>query len=70
MSLLNYPADATPEEVEAYRLGKLESRIQIQRLSARIIECEIALSRIKKATTIRDTFEISATTLARIGAGK
>lgn len=68
MSLLNYPADATPEEVAAYKLGKQEASVQISQLSRRVIAYEIALSKIKRATDVRTTFEISATALTRGGA--
>ena len=68
MSLIDYPNDATPEEMLAYRLGKEEARVQISQLSRRVVAYEIALSRIKRATDIRTTFEISATALTRGGA--
>ena len=68
MSLLNYPNDATPEEVAAYKLGKHEALVQISQLSRRVVAYEIALSKIKRATDVRTTFEISATALTRGGA--
>ena len=64
MSLFNFPDDATPEEMEAYRLGKLEARIQLKRLASQVVAYEVALNKIKRATTTRETFEISSTILA------
>lgn len=64
MSLLNFPDEATPEEMEAYRLGKLEARVQLKRLSSQVLAYEIALNKIRRAATTQEAFNLSSTTLA------
>lgn len=64
MSLLNFPSEATPEEMEAYRLGKLEARIALKRLASQVLAYEIALNKIRRASDTQTTFDISSTTLA------
>ena len=64
MSLLNFPDEATPEEMEAYRLGKLEARIALKRLASQVLAYEIALNKIRRASDTQTTFDISSTTLA------
>jgi hypothetical protein len=64
VSLLNFPDEATPEEMEAYRLGKLEARIALKRLASQVLAYEIALNKIRRASDTQTTFDISSTTLA------
>ena len=64
MSLLNFPDEATPEEMEAYRLGKIEARIALKRLASQVLAYEIALNKIRRASDTQTTFDISSTTLA------
>ena len=65
MSLANYPNDATPEEVAAYKLGHAESRRTIRILTQRCIEYELALNAIRRATTTQRAFEIASSALAK-----
>jgi hypothetical protein len=64
VSLLNFPDEATPEEMEAYRLGKIEARIALKRLASQVLAYEIALNKIRRASDTQTTFDISSTTLA------
>jgi hypothetical protein len=67
MSLANYPHDATPEEVAAYKFGKAEATKQIRICAQRVLEYELALNAIRRAPDTRTTFEIATRALAKHG---
>lgn len=67
MSLLNFPDDATPEEMQAYKLGKHEAHRQIRICAQRVLEYELALNKIRRAPDTRTTFEIATRALAKHG---
>ena len=70
MSLNNWPHDATPEEAAAYKLGKNESARQIRICAQRVIEYELALNSIRRATDQHHAFNIASNALARHKANK
>ena len=70
MSLANYPHDATSEEVAAYNHGSAESRRTIRILTQRCLEYELALNKIRRATSPSETFVIASNALAKHQATK
>ena len=70
MSLANYPHDATPEEVAAHQHAHNESRRTIRILTQRCLEYELALNKIRRATSPSETFVIASNALAKHQATK
>lgn len=70
MSLVDYPHSATPEEVEAYKLGKSEAAKQLRICAQQVIEYEIALNQVRRCTTALEAFETATRALARHKAAK
>jgi hypothetical protein len=70
VSLADYPNDATPEEVAAYNHGHNESRRTIRILAQRCLEYELALNKIRRATSPSETFVIASNALAKHQATK
>ena len=65
MSLTNWPHDATPEEVAAYKLGQAEARRTLRICTQRVLEYELALNSIRRATDQHHAFNIASNALAR-----
>lgn len=70
MSLIDFPHSATPEEMDAYKLGKREAAKQLRICAQQVLEYELALNQVRRCATAREAFETATRALARHKAAK